>query len=91
MHVRSTLENTIIADDQTMVAEGLSAVLELYDDFKVLDIAPNGEKLLHMLNSLQPDLILLDLNMPELDGFDACKLIREKDQEVVIVAITMDD
>ena len=74
-----------------MVAEGLAAVLELYDDFKVLTIVPNGERLLHSLNQLQPDLILLDLNMPELDGFDACKLIRQQYPEMVIVAITMCD
>jgi DNA-binding NarL/FixJ family response regulator len=83
--------NIIIADDQLMVAEGLSALLEQHDDFNVIAIAENGEKLIHLLNQQQPHLVLLDLNMPVMDGFKACLIVREKFPEIVVIALTTYD
>ena len=81
----------VIADDQVIVAEGISVMLEQQDDFNVLGIAPNGEKLLHLLNSTQPDVVLLDLNMPVMDGFETCTHIRQKFPAVVVIALTTYD
>ena len=81
----------VIADDQVMVAEGIAVMLEQYEDFTVLGTANNGEKLLQLLNSLQPDLVLLDLNMPVMDGFVTCTHIREKFPEIIVVALTSYD
>lgn len=81
----------VIADDQVIVAEGISVMLEQQDDFNVLGIAPNGEKLLHLLNSTQPDIVLLDLNMPVMDGFETCTHIRQKFPAVVVIALTTYD
>jgi len=81
----------VIADDQVIVAEGIGVMLEQQDDFELMGIAPNGEKLLHLLNSVQPHLVLLDLNMPVMDGFTTCKLIREKFPKIVVVALTTYD
>ncbi len=81
----------IIADDQVIVAEGIGIMLEQQDDFKLLGIAPNGEKLLELLNGLSPDLVLLDLNMPVLDGFKTCVQVRERFPDIVVVALTTYD
>ena len=81
----------VIADDQVIVAEGIGVMLEQQEDFELMGIASNGEKLLHMLNNVQPDIVLLDLNMPVLDGFATCKQIREKFPEIIVVALTTYD
>ena len=72
-----------------MMAEGLAAVLEKSKLYKVVGISPNGEHLLHLLNNVQPQIILLDLNMPVMDGFKACKIIREKFPAIIVIALTM--
>lgn len=81
----------VIADDQVIVAEGIGVMLEQQEDFELMGIASNGEKLLHMLNSVQPHMVLLDLNMPVLDGFATCTQIREKFPEIIVVALTTYD
>ncbi len=90
MSVQSPIK-VIIADDQAIVAEGIGVMLDQQDDFEVLAIVGNGEKLLHLLNSVLPDLVLLDLNMPVLDGFKSCELIRDKFPSIVVVALTTYD
>lgn len=81
----------VIADDQVILAEGIAVMLEQQEDFKVLGIVPNGEKLLHLLNSVHPHMVLLDLNMPVMDGFKACEAIREKFPSIIVVALTTYD
>lgn len=81
----------IIADDQVIVAEGIGVLLEQKEDFKLLGIVSNGEKLLQLLNNVHPHLVLLDLNMPVMDGFITCALIREKFPNIVVVALTTYD
>jgi DNA-binding NarL/FixJ family response regulator len=81
----------VIADDQVMFAEGLALMLQQYPDFEVIGAANNGEKLLQLLNGQQPHLVILDLNMPVMDGFVTCRQIREKFPEIVVVALTSYD
>jgi DNA-binding NarL/FixJ family response regulator len=73
------------------VAEGIGIMLEQQEDFKLMGIAPNGELLMQMLNTVQPHLILMDLNMPVVDGFKACAMVREKYPDIVVVALTTYD
>lgn len=81
----------VIADDQVIVAEGIGVMLEQHEDFKLLGTAHNGEKLLEMLNTCKPHLVLLDLNMPVLDGFKTCEKIRERYPDIIVVALTTYD
>jgi DNA-binding NarL/FixJ family response regulator len=81
--------SVIIAEDQVMMAEGLAAVLEKSGVYRVVGISPNGEHLLHLLNDIQPRVVLLDLNMPVMDGFKACRLIRQKFPSIIVIALTM--
>ena len=79
----------VIAEDQLIMAEGLAVILEKSKRYKVLGIAPNGEHLLRLLNSVKPHIVLLDLNMPVMDGFRACKIIRERYPSILVIALTM--
>ena len=68
----------IIADDHPVVRSGLRALLASQSDFEIVGEANNGEEAARLAISLVPDLILMDLQMPILDGLGAIRLIRDK-------------
>lgn len=83
--------NIIIADDHTVVRSGLHALLSSQSDFKIVGEANNGEEAVKVALSLLPDLILMDLQMPILDGLGAIKLIRKKLPKANILVLTTYD
>ena len=85
------LANTkvIIADDHSLFADGMEQILNGMPGFEVLAKITNGKLLLQALNTLAPDLILLDINMPFLNGIDAAMIIKAKKPEIKIVFLSM--
>ncbi len=81
----------IIADDHTVFRQGLRLVLGDDPALQLQSEAANGHELLERLRFEQPDIILLDLKMPGMDGIEATKIIREKYPEVKILILTMHD
>jgi len=83
----------LIADDQAMFAHLLKTVLETRtDSFEVIGIAKNGLEALVLVDELKPDVLLLDLSMPELDGVQTAKALCARNDPVrVIVLTTFDD
>lgn len=81
--------NVMVTDDHRMMREGLRQLLEVDGDIKVVAEAADGIECLSMLESSRPDVILLDINMPRLDGMTTLKRIRESypDQKVILVTI----
>lgn len=79
----------IIADDHKLFAEGLSAILSKQPNFKVIGMAANGKETLHLLNHQQPDILIIDLNMPVLDGEIASEKIRQFFPSVKIMVLSM--
>lgn len=79
----------IIADDHQLVAEGLKAIVEQNENNQVISMASNGAELLKQLEILQPDLILLDIDMPVMNGMEALPLIKKKYPEVKVIVLTM--
>lgn len=71
------MPNILICDDQQVVREGLSAILSTVDDFEVVALASNGEEALSLASSVKPDLILMDLKMPVMNGVQATKKLKQ--------------
>ncbi|ARS42003.1 hypothetical protein CA265_21030 [Sphingobacteriaceae bacterium GW460-11-11-14-LB5] len=79
----------MIADDHKLFAEGLSAILSEQPNFKIIGMASNGKEVLHLLNNQVPDILILDLNMPVLDGEIAAEKIRQLFPAVKIMVLSM--
>ena len=79
----------LLADDHVMFAQGLESLLR--DEFDFLGRAENGEQLVEATVRLAPDVILVDISMPVLNGFDAVRKIREWGSEAKIIFLTMHD
>lgn len=80
-----------IADDYKIFREGLKLCFNTDENLKVIFEADNGEELLDALATQQPDIIIMDLNMPLLDGMEATKRIRKKYEHIKILVVTMYD
>lgn len=83
----------VIADDQTAVREGLAMLVGLIDDIDVVGTAANGIEAVQVARDLRPNVVLMDLRMPELDGAAATKQIRETlpDTQVLVLTTYADD
>lgn len=81
----------LICDDHPMVAEGIQSILESYDDVAVVGTASNGRNLMDRLDTLAPDVILMDLNMPEIGGLTATEMVLERRPGTRVVILTMHD
>jgi two-component system, NarL family, response regulator LiaR len=78
----------MLVDDHTVVRSGLSAFLLAYDDLELVGEANGGEQAVSLCESINPDVVLMDLIMPGMDGTVATRLIREKKPAVQIIALT---
>ena len=81
----------VIADDHPIVRQGLAAVLEQEEDFKVVSQAANGLEAVAQARELRPDIILMDLQMPEMDGVEAIQKIKEEAPDIGIIILTTYD
>lgn len=81
----------VVVDDHPMVAEGIEAILESYDDISVLATLSDGQTMIDKLDDLSPDVILMDLNMPGLGGLSATEMILELRPATRILVLSMHD
>lgn len=81
----------LIVDDHPMVADGIRAILETYDDIAVVGTLSNGREAIEQVASLDPDVILLDLNMPQVNGLTATEIILERRPDTRILILSMHD
>ena len=82
----------LIADDQELIRESLEIVLNINADMKVIGLAADGLQVLEQLKKELPDIILMDIRMPELDGVQCTKIVKEKYPQVrIIILTTFDD
>lgn len=72
--------NVMIVDDHSMVREGIKQILELDGDIKVNAEASNGKECISKLKERNVDVLLLDINMPEMNGLQVLQYLREKNQ-----------
>lgn len=78
----------LIVDDHPIVCEGISAILERHAGFSVAGMAYSGREAVEMVATVEPDIILMDLNMPEMDGVEAIHLIHDVNPQAAILILT---
>ena len=81
--------NIVIADDHAMMREGIKRLLEFDGSMKVIAEAADGNECLSILSKIKPDILLLDINMPNKNGIEVLKEIREIDSELKVLILTV--
>ena len=82
----------LIADDQKLIRESLQIVLNVYPDIEVIATVDDGTEVLPSVERKRPDVILMDIRMPKMDGTMSTKLLKEKYPQIkVIILTTFDD
>jgi NarL family two-component system response regulator LiaR len=78
----------MLVDDHLMVRRGLATFLKVYDDLELVGEAESGEAAVQLCAKLLPDVVLMDMRMPDMDGPTATRLIRQQHPKVQVVALT---
>lgn len=78
----------MLVDDHTMVRRGLATFLKVFDDLQLVGEAENGQAAVRLCAEIRPDVILMDMVMPDMDGAAATRLIRQQFPQVQVIALT---
>ena len=78
----------MLVDDHTMVRRGLATILKVFDDLQLVGEAENGKEAIKLCSEVQPDVILMDMVMPDMDGATTTRVIRQQYPQVQIIALT---
>jgi DNA-binding NarL/FixJ family response regulator len=81
----------LLVDDHELFLEGIISLLEDEDNLEIIDTALNGKEALEVLSVKQPDIILCDLNMPEMNGIELVKIVKTEYPHIKIIVLTMHD
>ena len=79
----------LIADDHEVVREGLARIISQHLDFEIVAAASDGAEAIQMARALQPDLVLMDISMPNMNGIEATKEIKRQRKETVVIGISL--
>lgn len=83
--------NILIADDQALIRESLQIILSAYDEINVIGVAEDGMEVMKQLKTCHPDVILMDIRMPHLDGVLCTKQVKERYPHIKIIILTTFD
>lgn len=89
--ISDTPIKVLLADDHPLVLDGIRSCLEINEDIEVVGVANNGRDALDKAEQLEPDIVLMDINMPELNGLDATEIFRERYPHIKLLILSMHD
>lgn len=81
--------NVMLADDHVLIREGIKQLLEFDGSMKVIAEASDGIECLEKLKNVKPDILLLDINMPNMNGIDVLKKLKEKNDSLKVLILTV--
>jgi DNA-binding NarL/FixJ family response regulator len=78
----------VIVDDQEIVREGLKMILSLHEEIEIIGEVSNGKELLKLMEIKRPEVVLMDIRMPNMNGIEATKIMKEKYPQIKIIILT---
>ena len=84
-----TRQRIVIAEDYTILREGLRSLLSSHTEFEIVGEAENGQEAIQSVNRYKPDLALMDLSMPKMNGMEAIKEIKKRSPETKVLVLTV--
>jgi len=87
--IESTRITVLIVDNLAHVRQGIRTLLQLTDDLEIVGEAANGLEAVQMAEQLRPDIIIMDLKMPKMDGFEATRQIKNRHLAGGVIALTL--
>lgn len=91
MIILSNVTRIVLADDHSLVRDGIRALLEGEEDLKVVGEVPNGKEAIEMVLDKKPDLLIIDIRMPEMNGIDAVTELKRKSISTKCIILSMHD
>lgn len=79
----------LLVDDHVMVRQGLRVVLDAYADVELIGEAGNGEEAIQLVDRLRPAVVVMDINMPKMDGIEATEQIKRRYPETIVIGISV--
>jgi DNA-binding NarL/FixJ family response regulator len=81
----------VVVDDHEVVRLSLGILFETYDDIEIVGEATNGEDALHLCDAVQPDVVLLDLKLPVVDGLTVARRVKQLYSAIKVIVLTYSD
>lgn len=80
--------HVLIVENQRLLRDGMEAIIERTDDIKVIGAVDNGENAIKQMEHLNPDIVIMDIHLPQMDGIRTTKYMKEKYPEVGVILLT---